>query len=117
MNDPWSVHYYRDERGRDPVGDFISSCEEQLRVKIARALLVLKQSGNQLGMPLAAPVAGHRFWELRVQAGGNIARIFYFAATGRSMVLLHGYIKETVKAPRADLAVATRRMEQYLSRR
>ena len=68
-------------------------------------------------MPTAAPVTGYRFWELRVQTGGNNVRIFYFAFSGRRMILLHGYWKKTPKAPPVELALAARRMQEFLARR
>ena len=97
--------------------DFIDSIDDKTFAKVSRNMGVLALQGDRLKMPLAAPVTGYRFWELRAQAGGNIARVFYFAFAGRRMILLHGYTKKSPKAPRSELAVAARRMEDYLRRR
>lgn len=63
-----------------------------------------------LGMPLARPVVSQRFWELRAQVAGNIVRVFYFAVSGRGIVLLHGFVKKDQKTPRAEIATAARRL-------
>jgi phage-related protein len=76
----------------------------------------LAETGIHLSMPLARPVAGYRFWELRVQAESNAVRVFYFAFEGRRMILLHGYDKRTRKAPRRELDIASARMNDFLRR-
>lgn len=65
-------------------------------------------------MPFARPIVGQRFWELRVQAEGNIVRIFYFAVTGQRMILLHGFVKKDRRTPRSEIALAARRMAEIL---
>jgi phage-related protein len=67
-------------------------------------------------MPLARPVTGERFWELRVQTAGNIVRVFYFALRGRRIMLLHGFVKKDRKTPRAELQVARRRYDEVVRR-
>ncbi len=53
---------------------------------------------------------GERLWELRT--GG--VRLFYFTYIGRQFVILHGYRKQNRKAPEQEIAVARRRMQDYL---
>jgi phage-related protein len=113
---PWAVEFYRDERGRSPVREFIDGLERTLRAKTLRNIALLEEMGDRLGMPLARPVAGQAFWELRVQAGGNIVRVFYFAISGRRMVLLHGLEKKDRKTPRRELDIAVRRQQEVLRR-
>ena len=38
-------------------------------------------------------------FEIRIKDRANIHRIFYFAYTGRKLVLLHGFTKKTEKTP------------------
>ena len=87
-----------------------------MKAKVLQTLERLQREGIGLRMPVVAPLEGHEFWELRIEAGGNQSRIFYFAHTGRRMVLLHGYNKKTQRAPRRELATAERRMNEYLRR-
>ena len=115
MNEsPWTITFYRDPRGRSPVEELIRSLSHQLQAKVLRDLEVLATFGPALSMPLNRPVAGFRFSELRSQSGGDIVRTFYFAATGRQIVILHAFAKKTQRIPRAELNVAAGRREEYL---
>src|SRR4051794_14613820 len=96
----WTIDLYVDESGRKPVDEFIQSLDRPMQSKVLRGIDQLAELGIRLRMPLARPLTGYEFWELRVQMAGNISRVFYFAARGRRMVLLHGFIKKGDKTPR-----------------
>jgi phage-related protein len=115
-HEPWVVEFYQDRRGRRPVADFIRDLEPKMQAKVLRSLDLLGQFGDRLPMPLARPVTGFRFSELRVQFGGNIARIFYLAASGRRIVLLHGFVKKSQQTPRRELEIASSRRDELLTR-
>ncbi|HLF72688.1 MAG TPA: type II toxin-antitoxin system RelE/ParE family toxin [Dehalococcoidia bacterium] len=118
MADEWRVEFYREERGSEPVAEFIRQlgANPRLQARILWTIDLLRQFGTELPMPYSAPVAGHDFRELRVQSRNDIARVFYVAAIGRRMVLLHGFVKKTQKAPRRELATAQRRLTELLGR-
>jgi phage-related protein len=117
MNEqPWHIEFYRDERGREPVRDFIRELQPGMRAKMIGNLDVLAAQGLALSMPLARPIAGHGLWELRTQWAGNITRMFYFAVTGRRIVLLHAFVKKTQETPRREIEVADRRRVDFLRR-
>jgi phage-related protein len=84
--------------------------------KALKSLDLLQQQGLRLGMPHTRPITGYPFWELRVQFSGDIARIFYFAIRGRRLLLLHGFVKKDRKTPRSELAIASRRYAEFISR-
>jgi phage-related protein len=116
LNEPWTLETYRDARGREPVTEFIESLRPPMQAKVRRNLAALRDSGNRLGMPLARPISGYRFWELRTQMGNDITRIFYFAVRGRRIVLLHGFEKRTPRTPRSEVDVAAARLDDFLRR-
>ena len=116
MSEAWEIEFYRSERGRAPVAEFIEGLPPKMQARVLRTVGLLEEHGAELGMPFARPVTGHRFWELRVGLGRDIVRIFYFAASGRRMVLLHGFVKKTQRTPPQELAVAAERREGYLRR-
>lgn len=60
-------------------------------------------------MPHARHIQG-KLWELR--PGG--VRLFYFAYIKDQFVILHGYRKQSMKAPEREIALAMRRMEELL---
>lgn len=110
----WELEFYSDQRGRSPVEAFLRTLDRKMDEKVTRSLGLLRVSGPYLPMPLARPVTGERFWELRIQSGGNILRIFYFARVGRRIVLLHGFMKKDRKTPRSEMEVARRRYNEVV---
>lgn len=111
----WKIVVYQDEQEGQPVNDFIASLPQKDQARIYWTLDLLRGFGLDLKMPYARSVHG-KLWELRVQSGRNIYRIFYFAHTGRRFVLLHAFQKKTRKTPRKELAIAERRLTDVLAR-
>ena len=112
----WDIEYYKTEKGRFPVKEFVDSLDTKARAKIARTLDLLQQFGINLGMPYVRPVE-EQLWELRTRYGGNRYRIIYFLVTGQTFVILHGFIKKSGPIPRRDVEVAKSRRDDYLLRR
>ena len=112
----WEVLFYRDARGRAPVEQLIERLPSKLQARVLRSIDLLAEHGIGLKAPLAEKVTGEPFWELRIQQERNIVRIFYFAATGRRMVLLHGFVKKSQRTPRREIEIARKRYEEYRSR-
>lgn len=107
----WRVVFYTDGRGKSPVVAFLASLGAHERAEAENAFRLLREFGTLLGMPHARPVSGHsKLWELR--PGPN--RIFYFAHTGRQLVLLHAYRKQGQRAPAREIAIAEKRMAEIL---
>jgi len=74
---------------------------------------LLREFGLQLGLPYVKHLEG-KLWELRVQAGRKVYRVIYFAFTGQRFVLLHAFVKKTRKTPRKEIAIAQRRLADFL---
>ena len=82
--------------------------------KLLFDLDLLEHLGTALGAPHVKKISG-KIWELRT-IGRLQHRTFYFAASGRQIVLLHAFTKKTPKAPRAEIETAGRRMDDFLQR-
>ena len=52
-------------------------------------------------------------YEIRVEVGGNIYRIFSFFDKGNLIVLGNAFQKKTQKTPRKEIDKALRIMEEY----
>lgn len=52
-----------------------------------------------------------------VEQNTNIYRIFYFAYTGKFVILLHGFQKKTQKTPKKEIEIAEARMQDFLSKK
>jgi phage-related protein len=58
------------------------------------------------------------FYEIRVQVGSDIFRIFCFFDKGNVVVIGHGFVKKTQKTPKSELErAATIKAEYYASQR
>ncbi len=106
----WTVEFYTDARGRSPALEFLDALPLHERGTAARVLDLLAEYGVHLAMPHVRPVDD--LWELR--AGPN--RLFYVVRTGRRFIILHGYRKQSQKAPRGEIETARRRLDDYVSR-
>lgn len=52
-------------------------------------------------------------FEIRIEFGGDIFRIFCFFDDGKLVILLNGFAKKTRKTPRREIERALRLKEQY----
>jgi phage-related protein len=112
----WNIEYYQSGTGQSPVAEFIDALDAKSRARIARTLDLLEEFGISLGMPYARHLE-KQLWELRIRHGRNRYRIIYFLYIGKAFILLHGFIKKTGPVPRADIATAESRQNDYLSGR
>jgi phage-related protein len=52
-------------------------------------------------------------FEIRVEVGSNIYRVFSFFDEGSLVVLINGFIKKTQKTPKGEIELAERIKKQY----
>ncbi len=102
----WSVNYYTDSTGHQPVKEWIDSLEMKLQLKIFRTFELLEMFDLELK---------DKLYELRVKDSAGIYRVIYFAHTGRQFIMLNGFVKKTPKTPPKEIALAKRRMKEVLS--
>lgn len=107
----WSIVFYQDHRGKCPPLEFIEELPVMEQAKIRNALRLLQEFGTILNMPHAKSIQG-KLWELR--PGG--IRLFYFAYINKQFVILHGYRKQSQKAPDSEIAIALRRMQELMDK-
>lgn len=102
--------FYENSNGREPVREWILELSSEDRKLIGRDIQKV-EFGWPLGMPYCRSLGGG-LWEVRSDpTGGKIARVIFFAANGR-MVLLHGFVKKTQQTPARDLELARKRMKE-----
>ncbi len=53
-------------------------------------------------------------WRRAVELRAGAGRVFYFACSGHKLVLLHGYVKKSRRAPKREIEMALRRMAEVL---
>lgn len=119
MSNIYLIDFYRKENGKIPVQDFLYSLEPKLRAKAFRDIELLKNFGNELKEPYVKPLKGKNnkgLYELRIKFSNDIARIFYFTYCDNKYILLHGFIKKSMKTPTKEIDRARKYMEDYKRR-
>jgi phage-related protein len=72
---------------------------------------LLESFGPQhVGMPHIRPLEG-KLWEMRMKGRDGIARAVYAAIHGRTLMVLHVFVKKTQTTPRAAIETARKRLE------
>ena len=110
----FEVRFYKLPSGKCPVEDFLDTLDHKMRAKILRLVLLLKENGNDLREPYSKCLEDGLF-ELRVKQGTNITRVLYFFMIDKEIVITHGFIKKTEKTPRAEIELAKKYREDYIS--
>lgn len=91
----------------------------KMRAKALRDIEILEEFGMNLCEPYVKPIKGEMnkgLYELRIQFAGDIARIFYFTYEKDILVLLHGFVKKTMKTPAREIEKAVEYMTDYRRR-
>ncbi len=101
------VVFYKTEAGNEPVREWLKSLPRDDRRAIGEDIKTA-QYGWPLGMPLIRKLE-RGLWEVRSNISTGIARVF-FTVTDGLMVLLHGFVKKSQKAPQNELDTARRRL-------
>ncbi|MCM1124179.1 MAG: type II toxin-antitoxin system RelE/ParE family toxin [Eubacterium sp.] len=115
----YELEFYRKENGKIPVQDFLYSLNPKLRAKAFSDIELLRKLGGELKEPYVKPIKGKHnkgLYELRIKFSSDIARIFYFTYYNNKFVLLHGFIKKTMKTPEKEIDQARKYMEDYKGR-
>lgn len=94
--------------------EYLLGLDAKERARVTFDLDLLEEYGLGLGAPHARCVQG-KLWELRTR-GRTQHRVFYFAASGRRLVLLHAFTKKTPQTPAGEIDTAIRRAADYLER-
>jgi phage-related protein len=110
--------FYRDEKGVDPVYEFIAGLPMKRRAKIIEFIDEFLNDRAPDAPPPEFPVSSQidgQLRELRVRFGGTRYRLLY-QRSDNLVVLLHGFEKQTGAAPQADIDIARRRMADFTRR-
>ena len=92
------------------IDAFVESLEDSALGKVFRLLALLRSVGHALGLPYARQL-GRGLSELRIRDRQEV-RIFFAYRDGRA-VLLHGFIKKTMRIPSRELDLARKRLAAF----
>jgi phage-related protein len=109
----WSIVFYIEESGRNPVGEFLTALDVKAQARFLASMEQLRVRNVLAREPLVRHLED-KVWELREESRGNIYRLLYFFFSGRRIVFLHGFQKKTEKTPRGEIEIAMRRMKTFV---
>ena len=112
-----TVNFYRTKGGSCPVEDFLDSLPGKQAQKVVWVLRLIEELDVVPGQYLKKLVNTKDIWEVRVQFGGNIFRLLGFFDGSTLLILTYGFAKKSQKTPRQEIELATRRKNEYLSRK
>jgi phage-related protein len=73
---------------------------------------MLEELGPQrVGLPHIRPLES-KLWEMRMTGRDGIARAVYAAVHGRTLLVLHVFVKKTQTTPRSAIEIALKRLEE-----
>lgn len=93
--------------------EFFIAQPQKVRDKIIKILDIIEQV-ERIPLTYLKHIEGaNGLFEIRVQLGGNIFRVFCFFDGGRLIILLTGFQKKTQRTPKEEINRAVRLMNEY----
>lgn len=111
----FEVQFYEKVDGEVPVEQFLLNLDIKMRVKFTGIIGILQDYGNQLREPYSKHL-GDGIFEIRCKVGSDISRVLHFFYHNGIIVLTNGFIKKTLKTPRAEIEKAKKYRSDYLRR-
>ncbi len=93
--------------------EFFKAQQQKIRDKIIKVLDIIEQVERVPSSYLKYIEGTNGLFEVRVQLGNNIFRIFCFFDGNKFVILLTGFQKKTQKTPQKEIDRAVRLMEEY----
>jgi len=97
--------------------EFFKTQTQKVRDKIIKVLDIVEQIERIPQRYLKYIEGTNGLFEIRIQLGNNIFRVFCFFDGNRLVVLLSGFQKKTQKTPRSEIVRAERLMNEYYEER
>lgn len=102
----WSVSYYSEK-----VRSRVYALPAGILADYLRIVELLQGHGIDLGMPHSRALSGGLF-ELRPRGREGVGRVLYCTAVGRTIIVLHSFVKKTQDTPQKELRTARKRMKE-----
>jgi phage-related protein len=98
---------------KDYFEEFLSKQRQKVREKIVWTFLLIEEVQQIPETYLKHLEGTDGLYEIRIQLGSDIFRIFCFFDEGKLVVLANGFQKKTQKTPKQEIAKALKIMEEY----
>ncbi|NUQ36190.1 MAG: type II toxin-antitoxin system RelE/ParE family toxin [Caldilineales bacterium] len=111
-----TVIFYRLPNGQGPIESFLDSLTGKQAQKVLWVLQLIEELEQIPRQYFKKLVDSDEIWEVRVQFGNEIFRLFGFFENGSLLILTNGFVKKTQKTPPQEISLAIRRKNEYLTR-
>ncbi|MBA3015589.1 MAG: type II toxin-antitoxin system RelE/ParE family toxin [Desulfobulbaceae bacterium] len=111
------IIFYHLENGECPVQDYLDSLSNKQVEKIFFVLDLIENFNIVPSKFLKKLGATDDIWEVRIQYGNNIFRLFGFLDGNDLIILNHAFTKKTQKTPCKEIEIAERRKKEYFTKR
>lgn len=102
----YQVKFYTNSRTKEVIlVDYLNKLPDKIRAKLLKYIEFLRGRDGYLDEPYSKHITG-KIRELRVDFGKSRHRIFYFVMIGKKIILLHAFVKNTVKTPPSEINIA-----------
>lgn len=108
--DKWQIIYYISSSGDNPVKDFLDE-RPSAKLKAFRIFSHIKEYGITSAIPHIKKLAGTALWEIRILGEDNV-RILYVTRAEKRILLLHAFVKKTMKTPPKEIKIALDRLAE-----
>lgn len=98
---------------KDYFEDFFVSQKQKVKDKIIWTLKLIEEFRTIPETYLKHLTGTEGIYEIRVQCGNDIFRIFYFFDEGKIVVIMNGFQKKTQKTPREQQIKAIKIKKEY----
>jgi len=93
--------------------DFYATLNPEVKKKLNWTLQLVSEIERVLEKYFSHITGSSGLFEIRVEVGSNIYRVFSFFDEGKLIVLVNGFIKKTQKTPKSEIELAEKLKNQY----
>ncbi|MCC7308110.1 MAG: type II toxin-antitoxin system RelE/ParE family toxin [Acidobacteria bacterium] len=101
------------EAYKNYFADFLAGLKRPVKDKIYWTIRLIETIPGVSEKYLKKLAGTEGLFEIRIEFGGDIFRIFCFFDDGKLIILLNGIAKKTLKTPKREIERALRLREQY----
>lgn len=95
--------------------DFFNTLKPEVKRKFNWTLQLISEIDRIPEKYFTHITSSSGLFEIRVEVGSNIYRVFSFFDEGKLVILINGFIKKTPKTPKKEIELAEKLKKQYFN--
>jgi len=111
------IIFYRMESGTCPIEEFLDTLPSKHAQKVLWVMRLVEELEIIPVKYFKKMTGTDGLWEIRVQSGNNIFRLFGFLEGNNIIILNHAFQKKTQKTPKKEIQIAENRKKDFLIQR